>query len=215
MQKELEAARAIGRGFESLRKIEPPPDLLTNTRRQIEADKRAPAVPREARVWHFPAWGWPAAAAAIVLIGAGALVVRAQFAARQRERQAAAVAAASAPQLREALERAAAKNLPEPTLAAAQIDLPAPPDKIGERADEVLRIAFAESAALFGFVGFFAASVWWVYPAGAAITFAGFARAAPTRARLHRDQDRLNEQGCFRSLIAALAGQPPAPRPGR
>src|SRR5205814_6537035 len=32
-----------------------------------------------------------------------------------------------------------------------------------------LRIAFAESAALFGFVGFFTASVWWVYPAGAAI----------------------------------------------
>src|SRR5262249_14829674 len=29
-----------------------------------------------------------------------------------------------------------------------------------------LRIAFAESAALFGFVGFFVASVWWVYPAG-------------------------------------------------
>jgi len=74
-----------------------------------------------------------------------------------------------------------------------------------------LRIAFAESAAMFGFVGFFTASVWWVYPAGAAIALAGFARAAPTRARLHRDQDRLSEQGCFRSLTAALAGQPPAP----
>jgi autotransporter-associated beta strand protein len=143
LQKELEAARAIERGFESLRKIEPPPDLLAKTRRQIEAGKRAMAVPQEARGWHFPAWGWPAAAAAIVLIGAGVLAMREQFVARQREAQAQAVAAASAPQLREALERAAAKNLPEPTLAAAQIDLPAPPDKIGERADEVLRIAFA------------------------------------------------------------------------
>jgi hypothetical protein len=73
-----------------------------------------------------------------------------------------------------------------------------------------LRIAFAESAALFGFVGFFTASVWWVYPAGAAIAFAGFARAAPTRAALQRDQDRLNERACFRSLVTALAGGPPA-----
>ena len=71
-----------------------------------------------------------------------------------------------------------------------------------------LRIAFAESAALFGFVGFFIASVWWVYPAGAAIAFVGFARAAPTRTRLRRDQERLNEQGCFRSLVAALTRQP-------
>lgn len=74
-----------------------------------------------------------------------------------------------------------------------------------------LRIAFAESAALFGFVGFFIASEWWVYPAGAAIAFVGFARAAPTRARLRRDQERLNERGCFRSLVAALTGPPPTP----
>ena len=67
-----------------------------------------------------------------------------------------------------------------------------------------LRIAFAETAALFGFVGFFIASVWWVYPAGAGIAFIGFARAAPTRTRLRRDQERLSEQGCFRSLVAAL-----------
>jgi F0F1-type ATP synthase membrane subunit c/vacuolar-type H+-ATPase subunit K len=72
-----------------------------------------------------------------------------------------------------------------------------------------LRIACAESAALFGFVGFFIASEWWVYPAGAAIAFVGFARAVPTRTRLRRDQERLNEQGCFRSLVAALTGPPP------
>jgi F0F1-type ATP synthase membrane subunit c/vacuolar-type H+-ATPase subunit K len=77
-----------------------------------------------------------------------------------------------------------------------------------------LRIAFAESAALFGFVGFFTASVWWVYPAGTAIAFVGFARAAPTRTRLRRDQDRLNEEGCFRSLVAALASRPTAPPHG-
>jgi F0F1-type ATP synthase membrane subunit c/vacuolar-type H+-ATPase subunit K len=77
-----------------------------------------------------------------------------------------------------------------------------------------LRIAFAESAALFGFVGFFIASVWWVYPAAAAITFTGFARAAPTRTRLRRDQERLNEQGCFRSLVAALSHSPPSSRGG-
>jgi len=68
-----------------------------------------------------------------------------------------------------------------------------------------LRIAFAECAALFGFVGFFIASVWWVYPVGALVTLTGFARAAPTRARLQRDQERLNGQGCFRSLVAALS----------
>jgi cbb3-type cytochrome oxidase subunit 3 len=71
-----------------------------------------------------------------------------------------------------------------------------------------LRIAFAESAALFGFVGFFIASVWWVYPAGAAIAFVGFARAAPTRTRLQRDQERLSEQGCFRSLVGVLTRGP-------
>jgi hypothetical protein len=71
-----------------------------------------------------------------------------------------------------------------------------------------VRVAFAETAALFGFVGFFIASVWWVYPAGAAITLIGFARAAPTRAKLRRDQERLNEQSCFRSLVTALCGPP-------
>lgn len=71
-----------------------------------------------------------------------------------------------------------------------------------------VRIAFAEIAALFGFVGFFVASVWWVYPAGAVIALIGFTRAAPTRARLRRDQERLNEQSCFRSLVTALCGPP-------
>ena len=74
-----------------------------------------------------------------------------------------------------------------------------------------LRIAFAESAALFGFVGFFTASEWWVYPGGVAIAFAWFARAAPTRTRLQQDQEHLSEQGCFRALVPALTR---LPRPG-
>jgi len=74
-----------------------------------------------------------------------------------------------------------------------------------------LRIALAESAALFGFVGFFLASEWWVYPVGMAVASVGFARAAPTRGRLRRDQERLNEQGCFRSLVTALMSVPPEP----
>ncbi len=67
-----------------------------------------------------------------------------------------------------------------------------------------LRIAFAESAALFGFVGFFLTYDWWPYPVGVAIAAAGFLRAAPTRGRLRRDQERLAEQGCFRPLVRAL-----------
>lgn len=77
-----------------------------------------------------------------------------------------------------------------------------------------LRIAFSESAALFGFVGFFIASVWWVYPFGAAIAFVRFARAAPTRSNLRRDQERLNDRGCFRSLVTALAAPPPSSASG-
>jgi hypothetical protein len=77
-----------------------------------------------------------------------------------------------------------------------------------------LRIAFAQAAALFGFVGFFTTSEWWVYPCGVAIAFVGFARAAPTRANLRRDQEQLNRQACFRSLVAALTTLPPSPRGG-
>jgi hypothetical protein len=76
-----------------------------------------------------------------------------------------------------------------------------------------LRMALSEVASLFGFVGFFVASVWWVYPVGAAITLLGFARAAPTRSHLRRDQERLREHGCFQSLVAALSA-PPGPATG-
>lgn len=77
------------------------------------------------------------------------------------------------------------------------------------RARFFLRIAFAEVAALFGFVGFFLTYAWWVYPIGAAITAIGFRRVAPTSARLAADQEELATLGCGRSLIKALR-QPPA-----
>ena len=70
-----------------------------------------------------------------------------------------------------------------------------------------LRIAFAEACALFGFVGFFLTLEWWPYPLGVALAAVGFRRAAPTRANLRRDQERLAEQGCFRPLVAALRGR--------
>lgn len=73
-----------------------------------------------------------------------------------------------------------------------------------------LRLAFSEAAALIGFVGFFLTYAWWPYPVGATITAIGFRRAAPTSARLARDQEILQSRGCGRSLLAALR-QPASP----
>jgi hypothetical protein len=72
------------------------------------------------------------------------------------------------------------------------------------RARFFLRVAFAEAAALVGFVGFFLTYDWWPYPAGVAITAFGFRYAAPTRANLRRDQERLADAGCVRSLLRVL-----------
>jgi hypothetical protein len=69
-----------------------------------------------------------------------------------------------------------------------------------------VRIATSEVAALLGFVGFFTTGVWWVYPVSACITFAGFARAAPSVANLRRDQEQLYEQGSQVVLVRALCG---------
>lgn len=78
-----------------------------------------------------------------------------------------------------------------------------------------LKLAFSELAALLGFVSFFLIYAWWPYVIGAAITALGFRRAAPTSARLARDQDVLAAQGCQRSLISALRqAQPPRPSRG-
>jgi hypothetical protein len=68
-----------------------------------------------------------------------------------------------------------------------------------------VRVAFSEAAALLGFVGFMLSSRWWMYPLGALFAAVGFARLAPTASTLARDEERLNDCGCFRSLVAALA----------
>ena len=72
-----------------------------------------------------------------------------------------------------------------------------------------LRLAFAESAALVGFVGVFLAERWWLYAIGVAFTSVGFARLAPTEASLSRDQDALSTAGCGLSLKEVLL-EPPA-----
>jgi hypothetical protein len=54
-----------------------------------------------------------------------------------------------------------------------------------------LRIAFADAAALVGFV---LADSWWLYPLGAAFAFVGFVRLAPTERNLQRDQEALTSQ---------------------
>jgi hypothetical protein len=72
-----------------------------------------------------------------------------------------------------------------------------------------MRVAFAQSAALFGFVAVFVVGPVWLYLLGAAFTAVGYARVAPTRANLAADQQRLAEQGCAGSLVAALRTQRP------
>ncbi len=72
-----------------------------------------------------------------------------------------------------------------------------------------LRIAFAESAALVGFVGFILSNNGWMYALGAGFAAVGFYRAAPSAANLAEDQRRLTQASCVRSLIAALTSLPP------
>jgi len=67
-----------------------------------------------------------------------------------------------------------------------------------------LRIAFADAAALVGFVGFFLADEWWMYPLGAAFALVGFARLAPTQGNLRDDQETLPRSGCGLSLVQVL-----------
>ena len=69
-----------------------------------------------------------------------------------------------------------------------------------------LQVAFAESAALFGFVSFFVANVWWAYPLSLVSAVIGFARLAPTRRNLAREQESLRRSGSNVSLVRALRG---------
>jgi hypothetical protein len=70
----------------------------------------------------------------------------------------------------------------------------------------LVRLAVAESAALVAFATSLVIGPWWVYFVGASFSVYGFARIAPTRARLIADQDELVIDGCPRSLVAALRG---------
>jgi hypothetical protein len=80
-----------------------------------------------------------------------------------------------------------------------------------------LRVASAEGAALLGFAGFILTTVPAVYLVGLVVTLVGFTRAAPTRARLAADQERLSPAGNMIGLVAALRGSnlpPPVSSPG-
>jgi F0F1-type ATP synthase membrane subunit c/vacuolar-type H+-ATPase subunit K len=68
-----------------------------------------------------------------------------------------------------------------------------------------LRLAFAESVALLGFVfAFIGAGAWAYYVAAALALFRIWTSAAPTRRSLERDQERLRDDGCRLRLVAAL-----------
>ena len=66
------------------------------------------------------------------------------------------------------------------------------------------RLAFAESAALVGFLATIRLGPWWVYFFGLGFTVLGFALLAPSRRNLAADQRALGANGCHRLLSAAL-----------
>ena len=67
-----------------------------------------------------------------------------------------------------------------------------------------LRLAFAQAAALCGFVAFFLTANPAMYPLGLVFSAAGFVSLAPTAAHLNADQQELNRAGCGRSLVLAV-----------
>lgn len=66
------------------------------------------------------------------------------------------------------------------------------------------RIAFAELAALLGFVAAFLAEGVWPYVIGMLVSFVGFGLIAPTASRIRRLDESLSSRGCTESLRAAL-----------
>ncbi|MGK2929128.1 MAG: hypothetical protein ACSLFO_06065 [Acidimicrobiales bacterium] len=92
-----------------------------------------------------------------------------------------------------------------PRLVGRALDCSSPETLIGGyRTRFFLRIAYADAAALIGFVGFFLSGDWWLYPLGAFFSLIGFIQLAPTRRNLERDQEELNSSGCGLSLVNAL-----------
>jgi F0F1-type ATP synthase membrane subunit c/vacuolar-type H+-ATPase subunit K len=77
-----------------------------------------------------------------------------------------------------------------------------------------LRLAFAESSTLLGFVGSLLSDSALPYLAGLVPAAIGFARLAPTRGNLQREDDALLAQGCAHSLYGALAQATLGPQPG-
>jgi hypothetical protein len=77
-----------------------------------------------------------------------------------------------------------------------------------------VRIAVAESVALFGFVAVFMVGPAWLYYIAGAVTLVGFARYAPSAGNLIRDQAELLSRGCERPLIGALRRPRASPDPG-
>ena len=72
-----------------------------------------------------------------------------------------------------------------------------------------LRLAFADTAALVGFVGFITSDNGWMYPIGVTFAAIGFYRLAPSKSNLAKDQRALSDASCSRSLVAALSRRPP------
>jgi F0F1-type ATP synthase membrane subunit c/vacuolar-type H+-ATPase subunit K len=76
----------------------------------------------------------------------------------------------------------------------------------------LLRIAFAETPALLGFVvTFIEPGSLWVYGLGCLFSAAGFVYAAPTRRQLEQEQEQLTDAGSPRSLVFALRSTSAAP----
>jgi hypothetical protein len=68
----------------------------------------------------------------------------------------------------------------------------------------VVGLAVSETPALLGFAAFILTGEPLLYLLGAAVTAVGFARVAPSRRSLDRDQDDLTWNGCSRSLVEVL-----------
>jgi len=96
------------------------------------------------------------------------------------------------------------------TLAASRVVTPPLPCEsesdlaAGYRQRFFLQIAFANVAALTGFMGVIMSAAGWMYPLGALFTAIGFAKLAPTAGNLRQDQEDLRRRGCTVSLMSAL-----------
>jgi F0F1-type ATP synthase membrane subunit c/vacuolar-type H+-ATPase subunit K len=75
-----------------------------------------------------------------------------------------------------------------------------------------VRLAFAESTALLGFVASFLIDGNWIYFFAVLCSLPAFVRLAPGKAAFIRDQDELTNRGCALSVMEALRATPPKPK---